>query len=106
MLTYHSSAESVAQMMKATEAQRMEGMKPWFAWKAKVGDHLLDFGSPVMGGAQLAKDGSAKPSTNLVSGYSIMQAKDMAEAQSLLTAHPHNDPANGQYIEVHECIAM
>jgi len=100
VLIYHSTPEEMAEFAKASPEQKAEGMKPWFAWKERIGDHLIDFGAPLMGGIRINADGSTSPSTKEVTGYSVIQATDMAQAQSLIKGHPHNG------IELHESIAM
>ena len=106
LVIYHAPAEAMAQMANATEEQKMEGMKPWFAWKESVGDKLIDFGTPLMPGLQLLPDGTTKTSTKEVTGYSMLQAADMDGAKSLLKNHPHLAWTGGCDIEVHECMEM
>jgi hypothetical protein len=106
IVIYHAPAEAMEMMANATEEQKMEGMKPWFAWKEEVGEKLVDFGSPLWGGTRLLPDGNQKPSTKEVTGYSIIQANDMNEAKSLLSTHPHLKWTGGCDIEVHECVEM
>jgi len=106
IVIYHAPAEAVAQMAEATPEQKAEGMKPWFDWKESVGDKLVDFGTPLMGGTRLLPDGSSEMSTKEVTGYSILQANDMNEAKSLLKNHPHLAWTGGCDIEVHECVEM
>ena len=106
MVIYHTPAEAMAQMGEATPEQKAEGMKPWMAWKAKIGDKLVDFGTPLMGGTRLQPDGTSQMSTKEVSGYSILQANDLEEAKSLLSEHPHLAWNAGCDIEVHECVDM
>ena len=106
IVMYHAPAEAMADMGSATEEQKMEGMKPWFAWKEKLGDALVDFGNPLMGGTRLLPDGSTESSTKEVSGYSIIQANDMEAAKQLLQDHPHLQWTGGCDIEVHEAVDM
>ena len=106
MVIYHAPAEAMAQMGEATPEQKAEGMKPWLAWKDSVGDSLVDFGAPLVGGTRLLPDGSSEMSTKEVTGYSILQANDMEEAKSLLSGHPHLAWTGGCDIEVHECMEM
>jgi len=106
IVIYHAPSEAVAQMAKATPEQQAEGMKPWFAWKDSIGNKLVDFGSPLMGGTRLLPDGRSEMSKREVTGYSILQAKDMEEAKALLKNHPHLAWTGGCDIEVHECVAM
>lgn len=106
IVIYHAPAEAMEMMSNATEEQKMEGMKPWFAWKESVGDKLVDFGSPLWGGTRLLPDGTQKASTKEVTGYSILQANDLEEAKGLLSSHPHLTWTGGCDIEVHECVEM
>lgn len=106
IVIYHAPIEAMAEMANATPEQKEEGMKPWFAWKDSVGDKLVDFGSPLMGGQRLTPDGNALSSTKEVTGYSILQADDMEEAKQLLSGHPHLQWTGGCDIEVHECVEM
>lgn len=106
MVIYHAPADAVAQMAQATPEQQAEGMKPWMAWKDSVGDKLVDLGTPLMGGTRLLPDGTFEMSKKEVTGYSVLQAKDMEEAKSLLKGHPHLAWTGGCDIEVHECVPM
>jgi hypothetical protein len=106
IVLYHAPAEAMEAMGSATEEQKMEGMKPWFAWKESIGDGLVDFGNPLMGGTRLLPDGSAEASSNEVTGYSIIQADDMEAAKGMLKGHPHLAWTGGCDIEVHEAISM
>ena len=58
-------------------------------------------GTPLMGGLRLSPEGSS-PSDKGVTGYSILEADDMAGAEALLQGHPHLGWATGCSIEVHE----
>lgn len=106
IVIYHAPAEAMAEMANVTPEQKEEGMKPWFAWKESIGDKLVDFGTPLMGGQRILPDGTMEDSTKDVTGYSIIQATDMEEAKSLLKNHPHLAWTGGCDIEVHECIEM
>ena len=106
VIIYHAPAEAMKGMENATEEQKMEGMKPWMAWKEAMGDKLVDFGNPLMGGTRLNPDGSSTPSSKEVSGYSIIQAPDMEAAKASLQGHPHLQWGAGCDIEVHEAVSM
>ncbi|MBO6517431.1 MAG: hypothetical protein JJ975_12865 [Bacteroidia bacterium] len=106
IVIYHAPAEVMAQMASATPEQKEEGMKPWFAWKERLGDQLVDFGSPLMGGQRLLPGGATENSTKEVTGYSIIRANDMEEAKSLLQGHPHLNMPDTCDIELHETVAM
>lgn len=106
VVIYHAPAEAMAAMAEATPEQKMEGMKPWLAWKDSVGDQMVDFGAPLMPGLRLLPDGTTENSTKEVTGYSILQANDMEDAKSLLKGHPHLAWTGGCDIELHECVDM
>ena len=106
LVIYNAPGEAMAEMSKATPEQKEEGMKVWFAWKDSMGDNLIDFGTPLVGGQRIQTDGSVQTAANGVSGYSIIQAHNMDEAKTLLSSHPHLEWVDGCNIEVHECISM
>ena len=98
--------EALAKMSNMSPEQQAEGMKPWLAWKESMGDKLIDFGSPLMGGIRLLPDGSSEMSKKDVTGYSIIQANDMAEAKDLLKNSPHLTWVEGCSIELYEFATM
>ena len=106
MVIYHASAEAMAQMATSTPEQREEGMKYWLAWQSKLGDALVDMGSPLMGGVQLKSKDESIPSQKEVSGYSILQAETAELAYQFLENHPHYSWHPSAKVEVHEVIEM
>ena len=80
-------------------------MGEWNAWAGRVGEGLVDFGTPLAGGVRVTKDGTA-PSTREVAGYSIIEADDMDAALELAKVHPHLNMPGGCEIEVHEAQAI
>ena len=103
IILYHASPEAMSQMSKEPPSE--EAMKPWMEWAKKCGRHLIDLGSPLMGGQRIAAS-SSTPSDKGVVGYSILEAKNMDEAKSLLNGHPHLGWHGGCDIEIHESIPM
>jgi hypothetical protein len=82
--------------------QEMEAvMGAWNAWAGKVGDGMVDFGTPLAGGVRVTTDGTA-PSEREVAGYSIIEAADLDAALALAQGHPHLAMPGGCEIEVHE----
>jgi hypothetical protein len=82
-------------------AQMDAVMGEWNAWAGRVGDGMVDFGTPLAGGVRVTKDGTS-PSTREVAGYSISETDDMEAALELAKGHPHLDMPGGCEIEVHE----
>ena len=105
IVIYHAPASVEAAMSKATPEEMKKGMEAWMAWSTKVGEKLVDFGTPLGNGHTVTKSGSAKSSSD-VNGYSIIQAASMEEAQELLKMHPHLDWADGCKIEVFESLPV
>ena len=82
--------------------EQMEAvMGEWNAWAGKVGDRMVDFGTPLAGGTRVTKDGTS-PSTREVAGYSIIEADDFDAALELAQNHPHLNMPGGCEIEIHE----
>jgi len=88
--------------MSKEEMDKM--MKPWMAWKEKVGSALVDFGNPMIKGMRYTKTENSKASSH-VTGYSIVQAEDMEAVHIMLATHPYmNMPETS--IEVYELMPM
>jgi hypothetical protein len=86
--------------------EQMEAvMGQWNAWAAKVGDRMVDFGTPLAGGVRVTTEGTSR-STRDVAGYSILQAADLDEALGMARDHPHLNMPGGCEIEVHEAQAI
>jgi hypothetical protein len=80
-------------------------MGQWMAWAGRVGDRMVDFGTPLANGVRVTTDG-VSPSTREVAGYSIIEADDLDAALELAKGHPHLDMPGGCEIEVHEAQAV
>lgn len=94
-------------MSSIPKEEQAKGMQAWMDWAKKVGNQLVDLGSPLTGGLELDPDGKSKPSTDEVCGYSVLQAENMDEAKKLLQGHPHLSGWDaGCSIEVHESMPI
>ena len=76
----------------------------WNSWAGRVGEGLVDFGTPLTGGTRVTNDGTS-PSTRDVGGYSIIEADDLQAAIALTKGHPHL-MTPGAEIEVHEAVPI
>jgi len=75
----------------------------WPAWFNKLGDKLVDKGSPLANGLVLHGDGSTSNSATEFNGYSIIQAKNVSAVISLVKDHPFLSLGNGEYrVEIFE----
>jgi len=80
-------------------------MGEWNAWARKVGDRMVDFGTPLAGGVRVTTDGTS-PRNRDVAGYSIIDADNLDAALELAQGHPHLNMPGGCEIEVHEAQAI
>ncbi len=105
MYIYHAPM-TPAEATPPTKEQMDAVMQQWGAWAGKVGDGLVDFGTPLGGGVRVAADGSTSPSTKEVAGYSIIDVADLDAALELARLHPHLTMPGGCEIEVHEVLPV
>ena len=106
LVTYHAPASAMRKMKSATKEDMAAGMKAWMTWAKECGAGLVEMGAPLGGGMNLKSKGAALPSKRKVTGYSLLQAKNMAGAKKLMKGHPHLSWTKGCEIEVHEAIPM
>ncbi len=68
-----------------------EVQQAWGAWFAAVGPHLVDPGSPFGRGVEITHDGREEltlGSPSPLVGYCILNADDLAHAESLVSTMP------------------
>ena len=106
IVIYHAPMDFLKQSANKSPEEMKKGMEAWMEWAAKCGDKLIDMGNPLMGGIKLNSDGSSTPSEKQVCGYSVVQAENMEEAESLLAGHPHLNWDAGCEIEIHETMPV
>lgn len=102
---YYNTSGAHQPTPELTDEQKQQMMAPWGAWAEKCGDHLVDMGSPFAPARASANGSSWKPSKNFVTGYSLVQANSLTEAEELFKGHPiyaYPDHA----IEISECVQM
>jgi hypothetical protein len=73
----------------------------WPEWFDKLGERLVDRGSPIAGGAALHGDGSTGDPVAHLNGFSIIQAEGRDEALRLAGNHPFLTHGPEYLIEVH-----
>jgi hypothetical protein len=87
MVLYMAPVSAEVQMNVSPEEMK-KGMEPWNAWYKKCGKAIVDMGAALGKGACLDKKGASK-SQSQVTGYTIVQAKDMEAAKAIVAGHPH-----------------
>jgi hypothetical protein len=60
----------------------------WPEWFTKIGDALVDVGSPMKNGVVLRADGSTNDEAAPLRGYGLIQADDRSKALGLVRDHP------------------
>jgi hypothetical protein len=101
---YHRPAWSDDAPAPTPEESRA-GMARWVAWHDRVGDRMVDFGTPLADGVRVSPGGTAASDRDVV-GYSIVEADSMDEALALAEEHPHLDATDGCEIEVHAALPL
>ncbi len=101
VVLYFAPASAMEKMKTSTPEEMKKGMEEWMKWAEKCGDHLVDMGNPLGNGKGIDQSGTS-PSQKGISGYSILQAEDITEAEGLLKGHPHLSWTEGCQIEVYE----
>ena len=87
MILYIAPVSAEVQMNVSSEEMK-KGMEPWMAWYKKCGKAIVDMGAPLGKGLCFDKKRNSKAQTQ-VTGYSIVQAKDMDAVKAMITDHPH-----------------
>jgi hypothetical protein len=87
MILYVAPVSAEAQMNVSPEEMK-KGMEPWLAWQKKNKKAVVDMGAPLGKAQCFDKKGSAKSNTQ-VTGYSIVEAKDMDAVNKIIANHPH-----------------
>lgn len=86
--------------MAETEEEQQASMAAWGAWFGGLGNAVVDGGAPFAGSATLPAGTEPLPLT----GYSIIEAVDLAAATSLASGCPVL--AHGGTVDVCECIDL
>jgi hypothetical protein len=72
----------------------------------QVGSALSDVGSPFGPGTSVVDDGSSGMAASLT-GYSIVEADDMAAAEALTNGHPYLSDGGGDFaIDIYELMPV
>jgi hypothetical protein len=103
MIVYKGEATDMSDM---SQEQAQEVMAKWGTWMQRVGAALVDVGAPFGPGTSLVDDGSSGSAVSLT-GYSIVEAADMAAAQSLADGHPYLSEGKGDFaIDIFELMPV
>jgi len=102
---YYNTSGAHQPAPEMTSEQKEQMMAPWGAWAEKCGSQLVDMGSPFAPASSSQNGEVWSASKNLVTGYSVVSADNLEEAQELFKGHPiyaYPDHA----VEISECAPM
>jgi hypothetical protein len=103
MMIYKGEATDMSDM---SQEQMQAVMEKWAIWMGKVGEALSDIGTPFGPGSSVVDDGSAGTAASLT-GYSIVEADDIAGAAALADGHPFLSEGAGNFaIDIFELLPV
>ena len=90
-----------------TPAQGEARGRAFAAWIEKLGPALVDVGSPFVGARSSVRDDGTEGAPGELSGYSIVEADDLAEAEALTDGLPFLSERDGKHaVEIFELVPM
>jgi hypothetical protein len=93
-------------MDNMSEEQSKTITAQWNEWMTKVGPAMLDMGNPMSAGVSVVDDGS-EGTADEFSGYSIIEATDMAAAKALTEGHPFLSDHTGKFsVDIFELLPV
>jgi hypothetical protein len=87
-----------------TDEQVQTEMKLWGEWMEGIGSAMANVGNPTAQSDIVVDDGSSGTPLE-ISGYTIIEADDMAGAKELCSTHPFIRDETGKFsISIHELL--
>ena len=102
LVLYRSKVSAAEQMEGASPEDAQAGMEAWMQWAGKVGDAMVDMGSPLQTVATVGGTGDG----GFVGGFSVLEAGSTEAAQALVDGHPHMMSPGDPSIEVLEFLPV
>ena len=102
LVLYRSKVSAAEQMQGASPEDAQAGMEAWTQWAGKVGNAMVDMGSPLQTVATVggSTDGA------YIGGFSILEADSADAAKALVDGHPHLMSPGDPSIEVLEFLPV
>lgn len=73
----------------------------WPEWFARIGDALVDVGSPMLNGNAVSAEGELRPGSDL-NGFSLVRAGGLDAVRQLVRDHPFLRASTENSIEIFE----
>ncbi|HZA40706.1 MAG TPA: hypothetical protein VFA00_08790 [Actinomycetota bacterium] len=102
LVLYRSKVSAAEQMEGASPDQAQAGMDAWMKWAEKVGNSMVDMGSPL----QTVATVGGSTDGGYIGGFSVLEADSADAAKALVDDHPHLVGPGDPSIEVLEFLAL
>ena len=102
LVLYRSKVSAAEQLEGASPEDAQAGMDAWMQWSGKVGNAMVDMGSPLQSVAVMGGSGDGAH----ISGFSVLEADSAEAAKALVDGHPHLMSPGEPSIEVLEFLAL
>lgn len=103
IVLYYAPTEAREKMQNSTPEEMKNGMAPWMEWKEKLGEGLVEMGTPLGNAMKVTNSGVVPGDANVI-GYSVLQAENIDAAVLMVKEHPHLKWTAGCEIEVYESL--
>jgi hypothetical protein len=102
LVLYRSKVSAAEQMEGASPEDAQAGMDAWMQWSSKVGNAMVDMGSPVQ---SVAVVGGSSDGAH-IGGFSVLEAESAGAAKALVDGHPHLMSPGDPSIELLEFLSV
>lgn len=102
LVLYRSNVSAAEQMQGSSPEDAQAGMEAWMQWAGKVGDAMVDMGSPLQTVATVGGSNDGP----YIGGFSILEADSTDAATALVDGHPHLMSPGDPTIEVLEFLPI
>jgi len=92
-------------MSEVPKEQVMKMMEAWGVWLGSMGDALVERGEAFQSNGKSITPNGVVDADNMLTGYSVIEAKDYDEALSLAKGNPAVEGGGGT-VEVYEAFAV
>ena len=102
LVLYRSKVSAAEQMEGASPEDAQAGMDAWMQWAGKVGNAMVDMGSPL----QTVTTVGGSSDGPYIGGFSVLEADSADAAKALVDGHPHLMSPGDPSIEVLEYLPV